>query len=229
MTNNDNTITIKGGHRPNSSPCFILTIDRSDPSSAVLQEVERRDGICFRDDHADTRNVVRAAMDIAARRGVKMIQFTDWSYILCPKRIHLADLSMLTTGKTWYESILPHLRCVSPEGEDLEHYRHLARTNTWRQVGHGLIDIDLTNSRNGTSIDIDAPGSAMEVLNSMKKDRGFCEFLALNMRKLLERSGIHSLKGTEWETPTTTATSGSPDRRVTRRRTHTGRRITYRR
>jgi hypothetical protein len=184
------SIFVRGGHKPLVSPCFVVEIDRADPTSAILQEVERRDGRCFTDEHVDSRNVVRAAAGIARQHGVRTLRLTDWSYILCPEKVHLADLAFLTTGHTWYESALPGLRCVSPEGKRLEEFRELARSNTWRQVGVGLMAV--------TGVDIEAPGSAMAVLSAMKTDRGFCWFFAEHMADLLRRSGIDSLKGTDW-------------------------------
>jgi hypothetical protein len=176
------------------APHFVLMIDPSDSSVALFQEVRRHCAMFVSEDDPWSRAVVRAAADIAGRRGVKAVYFTDYSYmsLTYPDQIDLADLSFLTTGQTWYESILSPVYCISPEGENMEHYRHLARTNTWRQVGHGLVDVDIPH------IDIDASGSAMEMLNYMKKDGGFLEFFAKNMCKLLRRSGIHTLSGTDW-------------------------------
>jgi hypothetical protein len=206
------SIFIRGGHKPLVSPCFVLEIDPSNPTMARLQEVERRNGHCFRDGHADSRNIVRAAATIAIRRHIKTLQFTDNSYILCPEVVNLADLSFLTTGRTWYESILPNLQCVSPICKNLDTFRQLVRTNTWRQVGHDLIDLTFTNS---TTINIDAPGSAMAVLNAMKLDRGFCWFFEEYMGRLIGRSGIESLTGKHW----ICSLPSLPSRRTTRRQT----------
>lgn len=218
ISDDGRSIFIRGGHKPLLSPCFVLEIDLTDSTTAVLQEVERRDGHCFRDGHTDSRNIVRAAATIAIRRGVKTLRFTDHSYILCPEKVNLADLSFLTTGRTWYESILPNLRCVSPICRHLEEFRHLVRTNTWRQVGHGLIPLTFTNRE---PINIDAPGSAMEVLSAMKRSRGFCEVFAEYMGRLIGRSGIEPITGTEW----VCSLPSLPPRRGTRRRTSTGSRL----
>jgi hypothetical protein len=198
VSDDGKTMFIRGGYKPLVAPCFVVDINLSDPTKAVLQEVERRKGRCFRDDNTESRDIVRAAAVIAAERGVKTLQFTDNSYIMCPRIIHLSNLSFLTTGRTWYESILPNLRCISLEEELLDHFRHLARTNTWRAVGHDLIKLNMTNSITGMAYDIDEPGSAMKVLNALKTDRRFCGFFAKNMDELLWRSHIYTLHGREW-------------------------------
>jgi hypothetical protein len=198
VSDDGTSVFIRGGYKPLVAPCFVLEINLSESTTAVLQEVERRKGRCFRDDNTESRDIVRAAAVIAAERGVKTLYLTDKSYIMCPDVVHLSDLSFLMTGRTWYESILPNLRCISPEGELLEHFRHLARTNTWRVVGHDLIKLNMTNSITGEPYDIDEPGSAMKVLHALKMDRRFCGFFAKNMGELLWRSHIYTLNGTEW-------------------------------
>lgn len=195
VSDNYNTMIFYSGNIPRDSPCFVLKIDPSDSTVALFQEVTRFNKMFVSDDDPVSRNVIRAAADIAGRRGVKHMFFTDCSYMgnSFHDRIYLADLSFLITGQTWYETILSPLRCISPEGDDLEHYRYLARTNTWRQVGHGLVDVNIPSH-----IDIDVSGSAMEMLNFMKSDRRFHDFLVKNLWKLPRRSGIYSLIGTDW-------------------------------
>ena len=61
----------------------------------------------------------------------------------------------------------------------------------------------------------DATGSAMAVLTAMKRSRGFCEFFAEYMGRLIGRSGIEPLTGTEW----ICSLPSLPSRRGTRRRT----------
>jgi hypothetical protein len=184
-----NTIFILAGNRPETSPCFALELNRSD-GTATLQDVVRRPA-CFMDNHSDSRDIVRAAYILAQKRGTRILEFTDHSRIYCPAEVQLANLSFLTTGQTWYESILP-ITCRSPMCETIELFRQRVRTNTWRQVGDGLIDIELTG------VDIDAPGSAMAVLAAMKTDKKYCGFFQRYMGQLLRRSQIDSLQGTHW-------------------------------
>ena len=179
-----NSIFIHGGE---TAPCFELELHGT---HAILQDVIRRDR-CFSDEHKESRDIVKAAYMLAKERGIKTIELTDNSYIRFPQKVHLSNLSFLTTGKTWYESIIPGLRCT--DIEDIELYRERARTSTWRKVGADLISIDV-------DVDIDEPGSAMLILNAMKKDKQFCGFFKLRMGRLLANSEIYdSLFGSHWE------------------------------
>jgi hypothetical protein len=200
------TILILAGNRPETSPCFSLELNRK-ANTAILQDVVRRPA-CFKDSHPDSRNLVRAAYIIAQRRGSRSLELTDKSHIYCPQYVQLADLSFLTTGQTWYESILP-INCTS--GYPLEEARALVRTNTWRTVGHDLAPIDVTG------VDIDAPGSAMIVLAALKESKQYCWFFSKYMGVMLVRSGIDSLFGTKWQCGIV-AVSGSNTRRRTRKR-----------
>lgn len=178
------SIFIHGGE---AAPCFEIELQGT---HAILQDVLRRDH-CFSDDHKEGRDIVHAAYLVAKERGIKTLELTDNSYIRCPQKIHLSNLSFLTTGQTWYESIIPGLRCT--DIEDIELYREKARTTTWRRVGAELIDIDV-------DVDIDAPGSAMLILNAMKRDKQFCWFFKKRMGRLLANSEIYdSLFGSHWE------------------------------
>ncbi len=211
MDDDDVTLYIAGG---DTAPCFRLDIEKAG-THAVLGEVIRRNK-CFADNSMESRNLVRAAYQVARDRGVRTLEFTDNSVIYCPDRVILSDLSFLTTGKTWYESIIP-LTCM--DCPQLEQFRHKVLTNTWRTVG----DSEFGNIRI-TGIDIDAPGSAMQMLAAMKKDGGYCRFFSDNMEALVYRSGVKTLHGKRWISylPTPTRT------RSTARRSSTGRRRTRR-
>ncbi len=176
-------VYIYGGE---TKPCFRLELQTTNSGEATLGEIIRRND-CFLDYNQDARDIVRAAYQVARDRGVHTLSFSDTSAIRCPQRIILSDLSFLTTGKTWYETILP-LQCT--DCKNLEEYRQLVSTNTWRTVGHADITIP--------GVDIDAPGSAMAVLAAMKKDGQFCWFFSNEMENLIRRSGIVSLFGKSW-------------------------------
>lgn len=184
-----NSLTILGGNQTRYTPCFALSLN-NETRVAWLQSIEKHQ-LCFVDNHADSRDVVRAAYLIAQERGMHTFGFTDLSYINCPMKVCLSNLSFLTTGKTWYESILPGLECK--DCELLDESRQRVATNTWRQVGHSLIDLDVQG------VDIDAPGSAMVVLAGLKQAREFCWFFAKHMERLILNSGIVSLHGKQWE------------------------------
>lgn len=186
----DTSIILLGGKTPQTSPCFELTIDPIRKVS-VLQSVRRQEKAkCFMDNTIDMRAIVRVAYQLAKEYGMYTMEFTDVSVIYCPQEVRLGDLSFLTTGQTWYESILPHLTCLNCKL--LAESRVRVRTNTWRTVGSNLIDLDTGD------IDIDAPGSAMEVLRLMKKDRRFCWFFSEYMNILMLQSGVESTYGSHW-------------------------------
>lgn len=187
-----NIIVVNGGKNYDYSPCFVMDIDPIS-RTAVLQTLYKRDN-CFDDGHQNSRTVLRAVYRLAQEYEVTRLEFRDVSVKYCDKReIRLADLSFLTTGRTWYESILPDLRCT--DCEDIEEWRKQAHAATWRAVGDDLLDIGIDG------VDFDAPGSSMIVLNAMKKDGGFCRFFVKNMDKLVFRTGIPSLYGRTWLCP----------------------------
>lgn len=208
-------VEIFAGVEPHA-PCFVLDLDLED-KTALLQNVYKRKN-CFEDGHNNSRDTVRAAYKLARERGMRLLYFRDLSYKNCPEErpmtvrqrsateFCLADLSFLTTGKTWYESILPAV-CVNCP--DIELYRQKVRTNTWNTVGADLILID------APGVDFDAPGSAMVILNAMKKDGGFCEFFSNHMHTLLRNSGITTLTNTHWECEIPPLQQASPKRRQT--------------
>ena len=179
------TLVINGG---STSPCFVLMLDLA-AKEAVLQTLYKYDN-CVEDGYQDGRALVKAAYQLAKKYGIVRLTLTDYSYIECPQKVFLADLSFLTTGQTWYESILPGLVCKNCI--TLEEYRNKVRSNTWRTVGARIKGLQV----NG--VDIDAPGSAMAVLNMMKKSGNYCKFFSEYMPLIREWSGIQSLHGTDW-------------------------------
>jgi hypothetical protein len=178
-------IFIHGGP---SQPCFSLELFLKERHS-ILQGVQRRPD-CFMDKHSDSRNLVRAAVAVAKERGILTLELTDNSTIRCPERITLSDLSFLTMGKTWYESILPNL--TVSDTNRLEIWRNRVLSNTWRKVGVGLPMFDTKG------IDIDEPGSAMAVLARAKNSRNNCAILSANLDQLIQQSGILSMYGRHW-------------------------------
>jgi hypothetical protein len=179
------TLYIHGGPK---RPCFELQLIRNEKHS-ILQGVQGRQD-CFTDLHTDSRDILRAAIKVAKDHGILTMEFTDNSTIRCPERLTLSDLSFLTTGQTWYESVIPNLSVT--DMPIIEVFRKRVLTNTWRSVGNGLLQFDTTG------IDIDLPGSAMAVLARAKKSRTNCGALSANMDMLLLQSGILSLYGRHW-------------------------------
>ena len=179
------TIFFHGGQ---SQPCFSLELFLKE-RHAILQGVKRRPD-CFLDKHSDSRNIVRAAVDVAKEHGILTLELADNSTIRCPERITLSDLSFLTTGKTWYESILPNLKAT--DTNKLELWRSRVLSNTWRKVG---VDLPMFDTK---GIDIDEAGSAMAVLARAKNSRNKCAVLSANMDQIIQQSGILSLYGRHW-------------------------------
>ena len=133
------------------------------------------------------------------------------SHIKCPsgETVSMADLSFITTGQTWYESIIPDLQIVGRRTIDADRAR--IQQTTWREVGADLLA--------PTNIDISAPGSALSVLRAIKADHDNCWFFSENMTKLMGRSGVETFNGTDWKA--IIAQPASP-RRLTHRAQRTG-------
>jgi len=167
-------------------PCFIMELD-----TATLTSLEGS----FIDIHESTKDLVRVAVMIARKHGIHEIVFTDNSTIQCPQKVHLSDLSFLTTGKTWYESILP-LEYMSDSR--IDQFRHRVMTNTWDDVFNRIRILGFTCPFDTTGIDTSTPGSAMAVLDRAKKSRSFCKYFSQYMGLLLISSHITSLHGDTW-------------------------------
>jgi hypothetical protein len=137
------------------------------------------------------KTVVRAAYGYAKRNGMKELFLTDQSSIRCPEWVPLADLSFLTTGQTWYEPLIPGLYCLSPT-HDIEHLRQRAHAATWATVGADLLpELSVPDSRK--------EGSAMKVLDYLKKTHDYCHFFSVSMTQLVARSYGQSIQETLWK------------------------------
>lgn len=194
------TLLFNGGR---GSPCFALII-RPYEREAVLVSLMSSTK-CSLDPGATTKSAGKAAFALAKERGVTRIEFTDNSTKRLPtgKQFSLADMSFLTTGATWYESFLPVQLKDEALALKLPQWRRIVKTNTWEAVlaclkrYYPAIDI-IVNTYNLDISDIDtsAPGSAMAVLQRIK--RRSTSFFADYQEKLLECSGIESLHGKSW-------------------------------
>ena len=200
-----------GGEGGTQSPeCFFLRVNRV-TQRAVLQGIQKRSDCFAGDGPSDMRLVVRAALRWAARHGILSVDVTDNSHIACPSgAVELANMSFLTTGRTWYESAVPGCFLVS----DIQQARLVAdrervRRATWRLVSVG-VTADIAAAVEG--VDVDTPGSAMEVLSRAKRLR-LCKVFRDDMATLLENVGVMSYHGKTWRWEL--AASG---RAVTRRR-----------
>ena len=184
---------IYGGRQPDRKPCFSLSISPDHTSTLTTLE---RGSDCFIHAPESSKGLVRAAYHLAAYNGATSMTLSDRSSLRCPYRISLPDLSFLTTGKTWYESILPTLRLVPTENKvRFESMRSKVQMNTWDSVSNrcnNLPPLDISD------IDTSAPGSAMAVLNRAKKSGRYCQYFSENMTNLLACSGIESVYDMVW-------------------------------
>jgi hypothetical protein len=221
----DTVFTLYAGGDQGLKACFVLELDFA-RKAATLQSVHRYNN-CYTDNYENSRDLVRAAYQYAANQGMTTLGLMDLSTIECgAKKLPLAYLSFITTGQTWYESCLPPMECM--DCTDFEEQRQRVRTATWRDVGADLIDIE-------ADVDVDAPGSAMVVLNSLKKAKEFCWFFHKYMTLLAMRMGITSiLHGMAWRVhipqnlPSNSLRVAGlhTNRRYTRRRTDSAMRMT---
>lgn len=210
----DTVFTLRAGGDQGNRACFVLELDFA-RKAATLQSVHRYNN-CYIDNYENSRDLVRAAYQYAANQGMTTLELMDLSTIECgAKKLPLAYLSFITTGQTWYESCMPALECL--DCTDIEEQRQRVRTATWRNVGADLIDIE-------ADVDFDTPGSAMVVLNSLKKAKEFCWFFHKYMHLLATRMGITSiLHGMAWRVHIPQVAAS---RRYTRRRTNSAIRMT---
>ena len=178
----------------NSLPCFRLSIIPG--GEAVLNSLEKGRE-CFIDEHENSRDLVFAAYLISKKKGAKILKLTDNSAIYCPEKVYLSNLSFLTTGKTWYESILNIKPSEDINGE-LAKMRKRALENRWSDIENDLLRKGLILPFSKKGIDIDSIGSSMKVLSRAKKSKKFCSLFSENMSEILLSSNIINFKGKEW-------------------------------
>lgn len=180
-------------------PCFMMHIVPGKGSELISVS---RGRACFEDNHDNSADIVLAALEIAKLKGAKTFEFTDNSTKTVEgQKIRLSDLSFLTTGKTWYERILPIRPSTKVYSDDIENRRRpKVLTNTWASVYNNLINEGLNIDIDTTNININEPGSAMKVLLIAKKSKKYHKilFYEKNMFKLLDSSNIQSMHGIHW-------------------------------
>jgi hypothetical protein len=196
---NIDLLAISTSKSDEKQPCFIMSIIPGHES--VLISLSR--GIeCFLDKIDDSTGIVLAALKIAKLKHAKTFEFTDNSVkIINGNKIRLADLSFLTTGKTWYERILPTIKMADIyDRKDIEDSRAIVLKNKWSDVYVKLCDKDVKTNFDTDGINISAEGSALLVLDRAKKCRLYAEFFQHHMGALVKCCGISSLHGKSWIT-----------------------------
>jgi hypothetical protein len=191
---NNTLIFVSAGRLEGQRPCFMMDMN-TEAKTATLISLERG-STCFIDAHESTKDLVRVAVMIANQRGIRELELTDNSTIQCPQKVHISDLSFLSTGKTWYESILP-LECLSDL--PIEDYRKRVQKNAWKDVVSRIHMLGFSCPFSTTGIDISAPGSAMAVFDRAKKSKQFCAYLSQYMEVLVVSSQITTLHGSVWK------------------------------
>jgi hypothetical protein len=183
------------GKSDDKKPCFIMSIT---PGGAGILISLNRGMNCWNEQHDMSSDVLLAAMEIAKQKGATTFTFTDMSTkLLGDKKISLADLSFLTTGRTWYERFLPIIPLDEVKQLNISKWRRVIETNSWDDVNRRLLEQGVEVFID-TSIDTSKPGSAMKVLAKAKASKTYHEFFYMCMDQLLIASMIPIMKGMDW-------------------------------
>ena len=179
-------------------PCFAMHII---PGADSILLTLNRGNNCFEDEHDQSSDIVLAGLEIAKLKGAKTFEFTDNSSIRIEgKKISLADLLFLTTGKTWYERILPIKPSTEESIKDVEIWRKKNKSNSWKYIYNNLLKLKIDADLDTTGIDINKAGSAMKVLERAKKSKIYHNFFYECMKQLLIASLFPDLKEDAWDT-----------------------------
>ena len=194
---NNHILIIDGGRDSGRRPCFTLTIENN---LAILQSLERGDD-CFIDRHNKTKDLVHVAFQIAKQNGCTEFELTDNAILRCPPyKFNLSDIYFLTTGQTWYESIIPiTIKSLLPS--QILEYRNRAKKNKWSTISKYLLSIGAKLDFISTEdIDVNKIGSALTVLNRIKqmKNTISCKFFATYTESILFASNIPSFYAKTW-------------------------------
>jgi len=190
-------IAIATGKANDKQPCFIMHIRPGGASSITSLS---RGIACFLDKTDDSTGLVLAGLEIAKLKGAKTFEFTDNSVkVVDGYKIRLSELSLITTGKTWYERILPDIKVVDEEEREILEVSKINISNsTWHMVYRKLLNFDINAELDYSGIDINAPGSAMKVLDRAKKSKKYTEFFAKEMFYLLKSYDAFPVHGYHW-------------------------------
>lgn len=191
------TLVIRGGGVPNKANCFMVMI--SPDKTAELHDIRRGADCSLDGPSAPTGNMVHLAIRLAKERGAHTLYIQDMARIADPGRttkFKLADVSLLTTGKSWYHQFLP---LTSSDDDALARWRDIIETNTWDKVYACLTSIkgNIPVPDGVTAgVDTASPGSAKTVLTRIKQAR--TDFFAKYLTELIPCSGVSSIYGWTW-------------------------------
>lgn len=187
---------VYGGPTPPKLPCFTLFIENEDngQKSAELHGIVRDNG-CFLDELSNSRDLVGVAVKFARKRfNVTLLRLVDNSKIVCPETIFLSNLSLVTTGFTWYQSCIPGLMPEDPDERELfTQWQTCVNTVSWDTLYDYLDKHGVAPPPDGfdtAHLDTARPGSAKTVLNRLKQSKRGCSFFSAHLTQINDGFGI---------------------------------------
>lgn len=190
------TIFINAGRGKGKNPCFNLAIK---DGVATLQSLDRGDD-CFADGFDNSRDLVLAAFSLAKRMGCTAFQLSDNSTKSCHSyKFTLSDMYFVTTGRTWYESIL-QVKIQKYTESKMDSFRKIVRTAKWADVSYYLISQGESFDFDFGGLDANMEGSSMEALNMIAKMRNHtsCKFFYECLPKILTAYKLETFHDTLW-------------------------------
>lgn len=192
------TVEIRGGGVPNKTYCLLLMVEPD--KTAELHDLRRGANCSLDGPSAPTGNMVMLAARLAKERGANTLFIQDMARVpISPgsnMKFRLADVSLLTTGQSWYHQFLP---LTSKDDAALARWRVIIANNTWDSVYTCMLSKYKTVVvPPGVTDDIDtsASGSAMIVLTRIKQKQ--TDFFAVYEAELIPCSGVGSIYGWTW-------------------------------
>ncbi len=188
-------------YRKKGRQCFIMYLFDDEESKgkkmAVLESLDQFTD-CSLDNGATGKHLFLAAIQILKdREDVSYVELNDKSGKNLPngKRIPLADMTFVCTGKTWYGSIVS----LIPQDPVLfNDSLYKIQKISWDGIYHCLQNkipgfiIPVTT----TGINTTEPGSAMKVFQRIKEAK--TDFFADYMSYIIACIGYSSMKGSSW-------------------------------
>jgi hypothetical protein len=178
--------------------CFQIDIDIDSDSKkyAILQTFHNYPQ-CSQTYDSTGRDMLLAVVELLKEReDISYMELTDQSSkeLKNGKRIPLADMYFVCTGKTWYGEVLP----MTPLERNIKTDIIRVHTNTWNSVYACLQENypDVTIPVDISDIDTSAEGSAMAVFNRIKEAKG--DFFADYGMHLALCSGYTTFRGSRW-------------------------------
>ncbi len=186
--------------RENTKTCFeiFLDVDKNGDSYAHLDSFYNFDDCCNTMDSTGRDLFLAVVQLLKERGGVKYMLFSDNSgkELENGEWISLADTYFVSTGKTWYESIVP----LTPD--DPARYK-TAHKNVMKATWASAYKIlkennpELVIPVNISDINVHAQGSAMKVFRRIKEAEP--NFFADNKYSIMPSIKYTSMSGMKWK------------------------------